>query len=101
MLVIAGVVGWSAYSYWSEYSEQAARKARKLMAPAVGAQCIIRLDTKGLVNTAAPLNQSEVALNQVVGQFVKLNDDWVVLSKSDGQQLWISRDQILLMRVTP
>ncbi len=88
LLAIVGVVGWSAYSYWSEYSEQAARKARELMAPVVGAKCIVELGDS----------------NSVSGLFVKLNDEWIVLHeelpKSKGQ-VWIPRESVHHMRVEP
>lgn len=86
LLVIAGVVGWSVYSYWSEYSEAAAKRARESMAPAVGASCTLTLrDSQTLVGT-----------------FVKLNDEWIVL-QPDGdsakQEIWIPRESVSHMRV--
>ena len=94
LLVIAGVVGWSAYSYWSEYSERAARKARVLMAPAVGAHCTV------LFRAVAMKNSSDrPSPEQAVGKFVKLNDDWIVLAEAEGPEVWVSREQVLLIRV--
>jgi len=86
LLVTVSVVLWSAYSYWSEYSERAARKARKLMAPAVGAQCHVQLKET----------------DSVSGLFVKLNDEWIVLGeKKSPCKTWIPRESVLLMRVEP
>jgi len=101
LLVIAGTVGWSAYSYWSEYREQAARKAREIMAPTAGSQCTVlyRKEALGaIINRLTPV-QIEGAFNDVQGKFVKLNDDWIVLIAANGQQLWVPRDHVLLMRV--
>lgn len=103
LLVIAGVVGWSAYSYWSEYSELAARKDRELMAPTAGTQCtvIFRKEELGTsTNQLAPMQIDGVS-NHVQGKFVKLNDDWIVLAEAGGKQLWIPRGHVLLMRVAP
>ena len=94
LLAVLGIVGWSAYSYWSEYSERAARKARVLMAPAVGAHCTVVFHSEATGNSS-----DRPAPTQAVGKFVKLNDDWIVLSESEGKQLWVSREQVLLMRV--
>ena len=85
LLLVAAVVAWSGYSYWSDYRTHAARKAREMMAPPVGAQCTITL--------------SDEAAS--IGKFVKLNDDWIVLVTADQQQLWIPRERILQMRVSP
>jgi len=103
LLAIAGTVGWSAYSYWSEYREQAARKAREVMAPAVGAQCTIlyRKEELGATTNRLTPVQIEGVSNDVQGKFVKLNDDWIVLVAPGGQQLWVPRDHVLLMRVEP
>jgi len=88
LLIVLGAVAWSGYSYWSEYSEQAARKARELMAPAVGANCKIELGDK----------------NSVSGIFVKLNDEWIVLSEDSTDskaETWIPRENVQRMRVEP
>ena len=96
LLVIAGVVGWSAYSYWAEYSDIAARRAREMMAPPVGAKCTVEL------------NGDDEA---VTGRFVMLNDTWIVFrevtstgrkpSSSSSQRIWIPRDSVRLIRVEP
>lgn len=86
LLVIAAIVGWSGYSYWSEYSERAARKARELMAPVVGASCEIELGEGEAVS----------------GTFVKLNDEWIVVSQSKAgskSETWIPREKVQRMRV--
>ena len=86
LLVVAAIVGWSGYSYWSEYSERAARKARELMAPAVGARCEIALEDNVTVS----------------GTFVKLNDEWVVLSQNvagSQSETWVPREKVQRMRV--
>jgi hypothetical protein len=88
LLAIATLVAWSGYSYWSEYSERAARKARELMAPAVGAPCEIDLGDDATVS----------------GTFVKLNDEWIVLSQSragSNSETWIPREKVERMRVGP
>lgn len=88
LLLLIGIVLWSAYSYWSEYSEQAARKARELMAPAVGSKCTIELSE----------NES------VTGIFAQLNDEWVVLSEVTNDspaETWIPREKVQRMRVEP
>ncbi len=95
MLAALAAVTWSAYSYWSEYSERAARKAREMMAPSVGAQCQVILrnqEIDGSKNTSH---------RQFHGQFVQLNDDWLVLTSPEKQQTWIPRQHILLLRVDP
>lgn len=101
LLVVLAVVGWSVYSYWSEYREQAALKARELMAPAVGSQCTIILRKAELGISSSHLAPVEIdgVSNHVQGEFVQLNDEWIVLRATDNQQLWIPRDHLLLMRV--
>lgn len=103
LLVIAGAVGWSAYSYWSEYSEHAARKAREMMAPTVGAQCtaIFRKAELGLDSSRLTPMEIQGVTNYVRGKFVQLNDDWIVLATPEEQQLWIPREHVLLLRVGP
>lgn len=86
LLLIAGVVGWSVYSYWSEYSEAAAKRARESMSPSAGANCTVSLlDSKALS-----------------GKFVKLNDEWIVLQPNEEnskQEIWIPRESVSHMRV--
>lgn len=103
MLVLVGLVGWSAYSYWSEYSELAARKAREMMAPSVGAQCtvIFRKDELGLNTSHLDGLVVSGVTNYVQGKFVKLNDEWIVLTSRAEKQIWIPRDHVFLMRVEP
>ncbi len=85
-LLVALAVGWSAYSYWREYSELAAKRARESMAPVAGSKCEVELSDKTTVS----------------GTFVKLNDEWIVLSQSlggDRTESWIPRQHVLRMRV--
>jgi predicted negative regulator of RcsB-dependent stress response len=83
LLLVGVLVAWSGYSYWSDYQTHAARKAREMLAPSVGAVCTVTLDGD----------------KRVSGKFVELNDDWIVLKFAEGkEQLWIPRDRILLMR---
>jgi len=103
LLAITGAVGWSAYSYWTEYSEHAARKAREMMAPAAGTQCtaILRKDELGLDSSRLMPMEIQGVTNYVRGKFVQLNDDWIVLTTPEEQQLWIPREHVLLLRVGP
>ncbi len=86
MLALLAAIAWSGYSYWAEYSELAARKAREMMAPAVGATCKIQVQGSD---------------EMVSGKFVKLNDDWIVLSNGQGRQEWVPRGRVQMMRVVP
>jgi len=101
LFTVLGAICWSAYSYWSEYSERAARKARDLMAPAVGAQCTVILRKGELGIDSSRLWPTEIAtvVNNVQGKFIQLNDEWIVLTAADQQQVWIPRGHVLLMRV--
>ena len=116
LLIVVAIVAWSGYSYWSDYRVHAARKAREMMAPAVGAQCIVVFGgddigrdggvnhglLQGLLNHGL-LNPDTVdgLENAVRGKFVKLNDEWIVLMANDDQgQLWIPRASVFLMRET-
>lgn len=101
LLVIAGVVGWSAYSYWLEYSEEAAKRARESMSPSVGSQCSIIFRREEIGLDQALLNRGSIngTENSVRGTFVKLNDEWIVLRENDREELWIPCERVLLMRV--
>ncbi|MEM8943879.1 MAG: hypothetical protein AAGD11_01755 [Planctomycetota bacterium] len=101
LLVIATIVGWSAYSYWQEYREQAAKRARELMAPSVGKTCwvIFRNAESGIDRAKYGPASIEGTENSVRGTFVKLNDEWIVLRAPSNEQLWIPREHVLLMRV--
>lgn len=103
LLAIAVVVGWSAYSYWWEYSELAARRARESMAPAVGAKCtiILRTDELGIEKNRLYSVEIDGVSNHVAGEFVKLNDDWIVLKTTSTEETWIPRDHVLLLQVKP
>ena len=74
------------------------RKARELMAPAVGAKCRIELRDAEL-RDAGPRDK-----NSVSGLFVKLNDDWIVVRENlpeSNVQTWIPRESVYSMRVEP
>jgi|GEM_PF-1719919 len=103
LLVVLGAIGWSAYSYWSEYSEQATRKARELMSPTVGTQCtvIFRNEELGLEQAMLTPMVIDGVQNSVRGTFVKINDDWVVLASAQGEQFWVPREHVLLLRIEP
>lgn len=103
MLLIAGVVGWSAYSYWWEYSQQAAKRARESMAPTIGAQCYVIFRSEEIGTSHAMLKPASIngVENSVRGTFAMLNDEWIVLNDANKQQLWIPREHVLLIRVEP
>lgn len=103
MLSIVGVVLWSLYSFWSDYSERAARRARELMSPAPGAVCkaVLRSDAIGVERSGARAAQVNGTSNYVLGSFVQMNDDWLVLLANDpaggSVRKWIPREQILVL----
>ena len=93
LLALAMVV-WSAFSYWSEYSENAARRARDLLAPPLGAGCTITLDTG--------------EYQQFTGKIIEQSDRWIVLQQAGEANapnprpnVWITRERVLTIEVMP
>jgi hypothetical protein len=84
-----GMIVWSAFSYWTEYSENSARRARELLAPPLGVDCMITLD------------DSEA--KRYGGKIVRQSDRWIVLKPAPSRILpdfptfnvWIPRERIL------
>lgn len=102
LLAIAGVVGWSGYSYWSEYSERTALKARELMSPTVGARCAVVFTAAALGLERNPPGPAEIngASNAAYGNFVMQNDQWIVLDQGANKpRIWIAREHVMLIRV--
>jgi len=60
------------------------------MAPTAGSLCTVLYRKEELgISTS------------VQGNFVKLNDDWIVLKEESGRQIWFPREHVLLMRIEP
>jgi hypothetical protein len=94
LMLAAGMIVWSAFSYWSEYSENSARRARELLAPPLGVECIVSLD----------IPESST----IAGRIVEQSDRWIVLQQpppaeepnTRGHTTWIPRERILLIQIT-
>jgi hypothetical protein len=92
LLLALAMVVWSLFSYWSEYSENAARRARDLLAPPLGVECTITLDTG--------------EYQQYYGRIIEQSERWVVLQQSakpngpaPRPNIWIPRERILTIEV--
>ena len=85
----------------ADYSERAARKAREMLAPALGANCIVILRPEELGTRQALLTPGEVdgVSSSIQGKFVQLNDQWIVLDFGNDKQVWVPRERVLLFRV--
>ena len=106
---VLAVVAWSLYSFWSDYAERAARRARELMAPTVGANCrvVFRSDALGVERSGARAAQINIldfnnrSRNHLAGVFVRMNDQWLVLESQEAGganiRRWIPVEQILVV----
>lgn len=89
-LLVVAMVFWSAASYWNEYSENAARRARELLAPPVGVECLIEYEGEGV--------------RSLVGAIVDQSDRWIVVRPSSDpntptKPVWIPRERVLMIEV--
>ena len=105
VLTFLAVVGLSIYSYWSDYRDQALRRERELLSPVRGAFCtiVLKRELLGIDRIGATPASVEGVSNHVSGEFVLMNDQWVVLdgaTPSEPQQ-WVPREHVLLLRVAP
>ena len=100
---VLAVAAWSLYSFWSDYAERAARRARELMAPTVGANCrvVFRSDALGVERSGARAAQINGSTNHLAGVFVRMNDQWLVLESQEAGganiRRWIPVEQILVV----
>ena len=92
LLMVVGLISWSAFSYWKEYSENSARRARELLAPPLGVRCRVEFDaTHGRPS--------------LLGQIVQQSDRWIVLEvdpedpSRPAPQFWLPREQVLLIEI--
>jgi hypothetical protein len=95
LLLVLAMVLWSGFSYWSEYSENAARRARDLLAPPQGPYCAVTLDVEGR--------------QRLFGTIVEQSERWIVLRETrgndaptvPGRTVWIPRERVLLIEISP
>lgn len=95
LLFAVAMILWSGFSYWAEYSENAARRARERLAPPLGVECVIKLDSPN-----ATLEQ---------GIIIDQSDRWIVFQQADqgesedepDKKLWIPRERILSIEFKP
>jgi hypothetical protein len=105
LLVLLTTIGLSVYSYWSDYVDQAERREREMLSPPHGAFCtvVLRRELLGLERMGGSPATIEGIANSVKGQFILMNDQWIVLggaTETEPQQ-WIPREHVLLLRVQP
>ena len=86
-------------------SHEATSSASATVSPPAGSQVKIHFNRSalGLAGNATPidadvLNGSELSVR---GEFVALNDAWVVLKAQAGDERWIPREAILQIKVEP
>ena len=106
LLLILLILAWSGGSYWMEYRENAARRARELLAPPVGAECTVHFSSQDLgQETRLPaITDQQPTGSAVSGRFAAHNDQWIVLdvqaaADDASRRLWIPRTRVLLIEV--
>ncbi|MAT70491.1 MAG: hypothetical protein CMJ58_13315 [Planctomycetaceae bacterium] len=99
-LILVMLVVWSVASYWSDYREQSARRARENMAPVAGDYCTIVFASQavGLERSGTRAAEINGTSNSISGTFVKMNDQWIVISTAESQR-WIARDKVLFLEL--
>ncbi len=88
LLLVAGMILWSGFSYWSEYSENSARRARELHAPPLGVTCTVKAVSD------EPL--------EWIGKITEQSERWIVLQtvpdpnspNTPTKHVWIPRERI-------
>ena len=100
LVMIFGVLGMTG----CESKTPSTRSSTNRICPEAGAYCTVqfRRDALGASRdlpvppTTGSINGAEVCVS---GKFSKMNENWVVLTESNGGEIWIPRSMILLIKV--